>query len=74
MGEPEALRLLDRLGEPEARTGADLLRGAPGIGPVTATTLLAALPELGASGGGTGDGVRVPEFEHRQHHLQGRPA
>ncbi len=32
---------------PVWREADDLLRGVPGIGPVTATTLLATLPELG---------------------------
>lgn len=34
-------------GAPELQAKADLLQSAPGVGPVTAATLIAALPELG---------------------------
>jgi transposase len=38
---------------PAWRRDDELLRGIPGIGPVASRTLLAALPELGRSAGGT---------------------
>lgn len=50
----EAERQLDEAvrASPAWRERDELLRGIPGIGPVTSRTLLAALPELGATGGG----------------------
>jgi transposase len=50
----EAERLLDAAvkASPAWRERDELLRGIPGIGPVTSRTLLASLPELGATDGG----------------------
>lgn len=50
----EAERLLDEAvkASPAWRGRDELLRGIPGIGPVTSRTLLASLPELGATDGG----------------------
>jgi transposase len=52
--EAEADRLLDEAvrASPAWRERDALLRSIPGIGPVVSRTLLAALPELGAAGGG----------------------
>lgn len=50
----EAERQLDEAvrASPAWRERDELLRGIPGIGPVTSRTLLAALPELGTTAGG----------------------
>jgi transposase len=50
----EAERLLDAAvqASPAWREREELLRGIPGIGPVASRTLLASLPELGATDGG----------------------
>ena len=54
----EEITAVDRLlaaavaASPAWRAKDDLLRGLPGVGPVVSRTLLAALPELGATDGG----------------------